>query len=125
MSAQFDYGPLRNTADRLLARFGRDMLLEQADMDDVYDPISGEIIEGPDQPVSITIRGVTLAPTEEYAGTVGFENIEKGDMLVYIQATAKPTLSSTIKVDERVWQIVNVQPVQPAELPLMYIVQVR
>jgi len=125
MSAQFEYGPLRITADELLARFGRPMILNQADMDDVYDPITGDWIEGPMQPVDIPVFGVTLAPTAEYSASVGFESIETGDMLVYIQATGKPTLSSKITVDDVLWEIVNIQPVQPAEIPLMYILQVR
>lgn len=121
----FDYTDLRDTAVELITEFGRTLTLRSSDSADVYDEIEGTWTAGPGAVTDVEFFGVTLNPTMEYTQAVGAGNVQARDMLIYMEPTVEPKMTGAIVIDGEVWQVVNVQRIQPSTTVLLYIVQVR
>lgn len=122
-----DYVALAVTATKLISEFGVEMTLRSASAADVYDPVTGEITPT-GAATDTVVRGVLVTPTAEYSQSIG-GNIEAQDMLIYLETKVYPNLSDVLVFTSdtiiETWNIVNVQEIRPASVPLLYIVQVR
>jgi hypothetical protein len=122
MNARFDYTELQDVSFDLIAEFGRPFIMEVEGGD--YDPITGDPVP-PGETIQVEVWGVIDAPTSQYAVSVGQDNIEVGDMLIYFQPLVPIALDAVIIIEGARWQVVNVQTIMPASTPLLYIVQIR
>lgn len=125
----FDYSEVAKEIVEIIREFGVEMILSN-DGSPEYDPVLGREIAGTGNPVSTSFFGVKVAPTEEYAKSVEDGTIQSRDMLVYMEPIATvPSLRDTVTITENgvpeVWQLVNMQKVAPADVPVLYILQVR
>ena len=126
----FDYAEIAATATELIKEFGTQMILRSSSSEDVYDPVTGETTPGPSGSTDVPIFGVKVAPTVEYAQSLADGSVQARDMLIYMEPSVKyPNLEDTIVIEDNtvieVWQVVNVQEIKPATVPVLYIVQVR
>lgn len=126
----FNYTEIAATATELIKEFGVQMILRSNSSEDVYDPVTGETTPGPGGVTDTPIYGVKVAPTEEYTQSIAEGSVQARDMLIYMEPSVKyPNLEDTIVIEDNavieVWQIVNVQEIKPATVPVLYIVQVR
>lgn len=125
-----DYTELAVTATEMIKEFGTGMILRSSSSEDVYDPITGETTPGPGGPTDTPIFGVKAAPTTEYTQSMADGSVQATDMLIYMEPSVRyPSLEDTIVIEDNAvietWQVVNVQEIKPATVPLLYIVQVR
>lgn len=126
----FDYAELAKSATDLITEFGVQMVLRSVSAEDVYDPITGETTPGPGGATDTPFMGVKLAPTTEYTQSLADGSVQARDMLIYMEPGIKyPRLDDTVVIEDasviEIWQIVNVQEIKPATVPLLYILQVR
>lgn len=125
----FDYQPIADEASALLAEFGIDMVLVSANAGDGYDPVTGMISGGGD-PTRVTFKGIKIAPTVEYSQSIGEQNVQARDMLIYMEpGKAFPTLTDRVEIEDdeviETWEVVNFQEIKPADVAVLYILQVR
>ena len=80
---------------------------------------------GATDPTERDVQGLTLDITEEYSTSVGGNNIQSRDQLIYLTPDSAPTLKDKIVFDGGAWQIVNLVTVKPALTPVLYVLQVR
>lgn len=125
-----DYAELAATTTELIKEFGTSMILRSSSVEDVYDEVTGEITPGLSGSTDVPIFGVKVAPTREYTQSIADGSVHSRDMLIYMEPSVKyPNLEDVIVIEDatmvEVWQIVNVQEIKPATVPLLYIVQVR
>jgi len=111
----FDYTRLKSTADRLVARFGKAAAL-----------VSFET-SGPDFDPTVTESTADITLVElSYSLTNRNESlVQSGDKLFLIQADAAPALDNKIRLDSVDYAMVDVQPLSPGPLVLLYEVQAR
>lgn len=127
---KFDYAALAEELAPVLEEFGLTMTLKFPSSGSTYDPIT-DTYSGGAPGASVQFLGVLVSPTEEYAASVPEGMVVAADMLVYGQPTTpEPTLAGTITITNSLginedWYIVNVQPVAPAAIPVLNIIQVR
>lgn len=121
----FDYNPLAVVSADTIEEFGAEIMLNKASGDSVIDPVTD--IETPGAPgTSYTIKGLILDPDEEYIASVGGENIQAEDQLVYIGPAVEPETTDTVTMDGGdIWQVVHITKLAPGGVPLMYTIQVR
>lgn len=112
----FNYASLRsNTVDPLLARFGKTATL------------TGETLSGDawDPTVSETDTEVTVVQTDftqaERDGTI----VQADDIMFLMEASVEPTTADTLTVDGTTYQVVNVMPLRPGSVTMLYRVQAR
>lgn len=125
-----DYAQIAADATELIKEFGTAMLLRSNSSEDIYDEVTGETTPGPGGPTDVEIYGVKVAPTTEYTQSIQDGSVHASDMLIYMEPSVKyPNLEDTIVIEDKsiieVWQVVNVQEIKPATIPVLYIVQVR
>lgn len=124
MSA-IDYAGLAQVATDLVRDAGRALILRSASPTDTYDPVTGTttlIGTGTETP----FNGVTLSIDEKYAQTIGTENIQLRDELVYMEpSVVVPRLEDEVLIDGNPWEVVHVSRIAPNGIPLLYILQVR
>ena len=125
-----DYADLAVTATELIKEFGTQMILRSNSVEDSYDPIEGEVTPGASGATDTPIFGVKLTPTVEYAQSMADGAVQSRDMLIYMEPSVRyPELDDMIVIEDatviETWQIVNVQEIKPATVPVLYILQVR
>lgn len=125
-----DYADLAVTATELIKEFGTQMILRSNSVEDSYDPVEGEVTPGASGTTDTAIFGVKLTPTAEYAQSIPEGSVQARDMLIYMEPSVRyPELDDTVVIEDatviEVWQIVNVQEIKPATIPVLYIIQVR
>jgi len=111
----FDFARLKATADRLIARFGKTAVL-----------VSFET-SGPDFDPTVTETTTDITLVElSYSLTNRNESlVQSGDKLFLVQADAAPSLDDKIRLDGVDYAMVDVQPLSPGPLVLVYEVQAR
>lgn len=124
------YDEMAQTATEMIREFGWPMILRSSSPQDEYDPIEGTLTVEADGVVNTPVFGVKIAPTVEYTQSMADGSVQSKDMLVYLEPSAKyPNLEDVLVIEDQsvieIWQIVNVQEIKPAGVPLLYIVQVR
>lgn len=125
-----DYADLAATATELIKEFGTAMILRSSSTEDIYDEVTGVLTPGVSGATDLPIFGVKVAPTREYTQSIAEGSVHSRDMLIYMEPSVKyPNLEDEIVIEDaaavEVWQIVNVQEIKPATVPVLYIVQVR
>lgn len=119
------YNDLAATATELLKEFGTTLILRSVSDEEVYDPVTGELVPGGD-PVDTPFTGLKMNPTEEYAMSMNQGTVQARDMLVMMEPTVRePVMTDSVVIDDEVWQVVNIRVEKPADIPLYYLVQVR
>jgi len=116
----FDYGKSAATAARLLDKFGQSLTFSLPERTEGGAPgVPGTIIPGR----SITGVGVKLDyDNREIDGTV----IQTGDARVLIEATNEPPENGmTLSIAGNQWRVENRQPLEPADIVVMYTLQIR
>lgn len=124
------YEELAADATELIKEFGTTMTLRSNSAEDVHDPIEGTVTSGTSGSTDVTVYGVKVAPTAEYAQSIPDGTVQARDMLIYMEPSVRyPELDDMIIIEDRqvieTWQIVNVQEIKPATVPVLYILQVR
>lgn len=138
----FDYTELKTDAQEMIREFGQMMVLSRtvadpdappAGPDGDYDPVTGITynpttgVNDPTLQEDTPFYGVAIAPTEEYTQSVGAQNVQLRDMLIYMEpGVIEPRLSDAVVFSsDEVWQIVNKVEVSPSGDDVLYILQVR
>lgn len=109
----YDYGPLRRTADRLVARFGVPAVLIRAGG---VDETTYPVVHLPEMREPCMVVRDTYSAVER-SGTL----IEEGDVKLLIAATvAAPTTADRIEVQGVTYALQSVEPIQPGPDVLVY-----
>ena len=116
--ADFYQGAVK-AAQGLLKEFGTFIVLIR-DVPDIHDPRTGEVIVTPDE------RLVTTGISRLYRKTM-IDNtlIKQGDKELILVPDIEPSQNDRIEIDGDEWQIVGIDPVKPADIVLLYFVQIR
>lgn len=120
--ATFDYARARQTADRLLTRFGQSATLRQTTVSggDGWDPGSGDTV--------VTDTTITVAVLEYEVGQIDGTVIQNGDRRVFVSAQGvgvTPAPADVLIVGSDQLRIVNVKPLSPASTVVMWECQCR
>jgi len=122
---KFDYTEIAADVIEIIEEFGRSLALTSPGTGGEYDPVLGGTVGGTG-PTSRDVQGITLDITEEYSASVGGNNIQSKDQLIYMMpAEPAPTLQNSVFFDDKSWNVVNMVTVKPALTPVLYILQVR
>jgi hypothetical protein len=124
--AGFDYANLRdNTAEPLLARFGKQATLTKpgTPTGDEWNPTPGTPTEYTVIVMETQFSRAAIWAISTRAGT----QIEQGDRLYLMSTSAgvEPAREDTLAVDGDVFQIINVDPLKPGPVTLLSRVHVR
>jgi hypothetical protein len=119
-----NYISLRSTAKRLLDASGRSLKLFRAST------VPGDAQKpwrGPNSPpTSLTIRGVF----DNYSlSEINGDTVKRGDKKVYVSAPSSGSLTDYDRIedskDKSTWSIVGIEPIEPGDTTLLYVLQVR
>lgn len=114
--AKFDYNRSKQTADRLIKKFGQQLDFTR-ETGESYDPVTG------------TVTSTTETYTYD-AVWLNFRNDEIDDTIV-LRSDAKVLVSGSLEVDDRVtldgeeWRVVTARPLNPAGIEVYTEAQVR
>ncbi len=116
MSEKFDYSRMKNTAYRLIDRFGQSLPFTR-EIGETYDPATG----------------TTTSTTENYSADVvwGDYNKDEIDDTLVKQGDARLIVAASVLIDDRVtynnkeWRVVDVSPLNPGGVELYTEAQVR
>jgi hypothetical protein len=116
----FDYAGLRdNTAEPLLARFGKSATLVQPGTPSgpEWDPTPGESTES-----TVTVVE-TRFNIEDREGSL----VQVGDRMFLVSTAggAVPALADKLTIDSATYQIINVKPLKPGSVTMLYRLHVR
>ena len=115
----FNYAKAAATARRLLAKFGQSMMLTSQTT--TYNELTAETTTTTS---TATDKGVIFPDSngiQSLAGSI----IQSGDMQVYINIATAPQPNDTLTVGSVVYQVVNVKPLEPSGVNVLYELQVR
>ena len=116
----FNYTGLRdNTAEKLLARFGKTATLNTP---------GGAGADPWDPPVAGTDYDITVVGPDYKLNNRELTTIEEAALKFIVStdgATVPPALNCTITLDGSVFQIVGVDPLQPGSVTMLYTVYCR
>lgn len=117
-----DYNALAQTAKRLIANNGRDVVLVRFVAGD-YDPETNTFSNA--SAAETTIKGVRLNYNRSQ---IDNEIIKQGDIKMFVEAvglSTPPAVDDKIKIDSEIWDIKNIKPLQPADVAVFYELQLR
>lgn len=117
--AEFNYSSIAVTADRLLKRFGQPLEFSRTTKG-TYDPTQGTT---PTTTSTYQATSVWLGySVSEIDGVV----VKQGDAKVYTShLDTRPLIGDMVDKDGSTWRVQNVMPVQPANVNVIYQLQVR
>lgn len=115
-----NYDKLKSTARTLLRNFGQSMTLTR-DVAGTYDPTTGVMVNTQQ---TFTDYGVVL-PYGDGSSSVADSLIQQGDRQVFIQISTEPKTTDKITIAGATFNIVNVKPLEPAGINVLYELQVR
>lgn len=122
----YDYSEIAAEATEAIREYGMELRLRSANGADIYDPVSGEYTGTVPPGAETPFNGVRLNIDTGYAQKIGTQNINLQDELVYMEPNAvTPNLSSQVLIDGGWWDVVRVEKVAPANVPVLFILQVR
>jgi len=114
--AKFDYARTKETAYRLINRFGQELDFTR-EVGEVYDPVAGTV----------------TSTSESYSADavwLNYRNDEIDDTVV-LQGDARVLVAASVLVDDRVtfegeeWRVVTARPLNPAGVEIYTEAQVR
>ena len=120
----FDYTKTKETANRLIKRFGQQLTVTRQ-VNNEYNPFLGKGYNPATGEVTSTIETYTYD-----AVWLNFRDDEIDDTIV-LRSDAKVLVSGSLEVDDRVmldgkeWRVVTVRPLNPAGIEVYTEVQVR
>jgi hypothetical protein len=113
------YNRLAATASKLLTKFGGVVSVSRTTGGSV-DPITGAVTPG--STTTLTAKGlITDFDTKLMDGTA----IQHGDRLLVIDNTFEPLMTDRPVIGSQQWNIVSIMAKQPANVAVVYMVQVR
>lgn len=115
-----NYNELKATARKLLKSFGQSMTITR-DVAGAYNPETGAISNTQQ---TYTDFGVVL-PYSEGVSSVPDSLIQAGDRKVFIQLSTEPKPTDKITIAGVVHNIVNVMPLEPSGINVLYELQIR
>lgn len=115
-----NYSNLKVTARVLLKKFGQSMTLTRQ-VAGSYDPTTGSIALTTQTFVDF---GVVL-PYSNGVSSIDDSLIQTGDRQVFIQMSTEPKPTDKITIAGAVHNIVNVKPLEPAGVNVLYELQIR
>ncbi len=121
---KFDYRPIADEVIELIYEFGTEMTMHIPGTEGTWDPVTEETTGG-NPPTQRKFQGVKIAPTTDYAQSVGTGMIEARDMLIYMEPAFEPKMDYSVETDGERWNIINIITEKPADVPILYILQVR
>src|SRR6056297_1781780 len=111
----YDYSSLKETADRLIARFGKSAtLVTLTNSGTDYDPTVTE------STTAITLVEIGYSLTNRNESLV-----QVGDKIFLVQAAAEPATDDKIRLDGADDNMVDTQPLSPGATVMLYEVQAR
>lgn len=120
-----DYADIALDVIDVMKEVGVQMMLKSANGADVYDPVTG-VVTPSDPGAETPFNGVRLNIDSKYAQKVGTQNIQLQDELVYMEpGRAVPTMQDEVDFGKGWWSVVRVEEYAPANVPVLYIMQVR
>lgn len=112
---KFDYAPIKAVADSLISQFGKPAtLIRQEQTGPDFDPVITE-----------TETEITLVETDYSLTNRNESLVQAGDKLWIVQAAAAPTMADKIELDGQRFNMVDIQPLAPGPVLLMFEVQAR
>ena len=112
---KFDYGPIKAISDSLIAEFGKSaVLVSTTTTGPDFDPV-----------VTETTTDITLVELDFSLTNRNESLVQAGDKLFLVQAVAAPALDDKIRLDGVDYQMVQVQPLAPGPVTILYEVQGR
>ena len=111
----FDYSKLRETAERLIIRFGRAATLVKLTPGSGYDP--GEPIEAT---TSVMLVADNYSQRER-DGTL----VEQADQRFYMVSTTAPESQDVIQDGADRFTVINAEVIRPGATAVLYVLQVR
>ena len=123
--AKFNYAHPAATALRMLKRYGAPVTLRRPGTGE-YDPGTGTVDSEP------TDYPGTGAKFDYEQRNIDGTKILQGDQQVYLavqqdngQAMPRPKAGDLVLVGTEAWRVVTAESIEPASVPVLYIVQVR
>lgn len=119
--ADIDYAAKATTATALLHKFGGPVTLQAIESGGVYNPDTGEFEQTTTDYLTVGAKFNYLQ--DHIDGTV----IQKSDQELYLSAEGIPTPSTSHKIiiGSKAYAILAVQAIEPYDVPLLYILQIR
>lgn len=112
---KFDYAPIKAVADSLIDQFGKPAtLVSFTTTGPDFDPV-----------VTETTTAITLVELDYSLTNRNESLVQAGDKLWLIQAAANPAMEDKIELDGTRYNMVDIQPVAPGPVSLMFEVQAR
>lgn len=112
----------------LLEELGQTMHLRRL-VDPVVDEVASTVTSSP--PLDIPVRGVILDYNDGMGGRLGSRQpgdgsvIQFGDRRVLLDPQVEPLDGDKVVEGGRVWSVVQASRVDPAGVPMLYVLQVR
>ncbi|WBA79557.1 hypothetical protein [Endozoicomonas sp. GU-1] len=113
------YQDKAQTITKLLKKFGQPFVLVR-DKGKCFDPVTGVCTPG--EPEYLKFNGILKSYS---ASLIDGTKIIQGDQLLLLDACHTPKKGDKAKFPDGDWQIVSIEPVIPAGVPLAYKIQVR
>jgi hypothetical protein len=113
------YDAMATVVTNQLAQFGMAMALRRVS-GATYDPITGTTSGATSADLPVT--GLTTKITAGYAATFA---VEANDRMAILDGAVQPLLTDLLVIGGVPWQIIAIDPVQPATTPLAYRCQIR
>jgi len=114
------YNKMATTAKNLLAKFGVAWTITR-NTGEVIDNITGAVTSAGTS-ATFTPKGVLTVYDKRLMGN---GRIEQGDRLLILDDTVLPLMTDKPTINGVVWNIQDIEIVEPAGIPLVYKVQVR
>ena len=112
---KFDYAPIKAVADSLIAEFGKTAVLVSTETTGPdFDPV-----------VTETAADITLVELDYSLTNRNESLVQAGDKLFLVQAEAAPSLDDKIRLDGVDYNMVQVQPLAPGPVTILFEVQGR
>lgn len=110
------YTRLQATAERLIDQFGTTAVLHKqtAHNPEPWNPV----ITSVDHDVSVVKSNISIVKRDETL-------MREGDLLLIMYSEIEPTLKDALTVDGKKYQIIQTQPLKPADTVLYYEILVR
>ncbi len=116
------YDEMAATTTQLISEFGQDVIISTIQVEKKVDPVSGEVIL-PEVRKDYTVKGIMKKYPENL---IDGSRIMYSDRQLMLEASViEPQMTDKITIDGQLWPIMEIQSINPAGTPLLYIVHVR
>lgn len=120
-----DYQAIALDAAAAIADAGMSITIRRPAADRVFDPVEGEWTGG-GAPVDTVALGVVLPSLPGWTSTHDAALIEPGDQFILLEAGGvEPVLTDRAIAEGREYQIVEMERLAPAGVPVLYTLRVR